>query len=72
MSSAAEVHGNRNFQTLLDFSLGRIDDVQTMERLGIDNEEDLFVLMARAHLSMPRLSVDEAEEMARSLRALPR
>src|ERR1700758_1624449 len=24
---AAEVHGNHNFQTLLDFSLGRIDDV---------------------------------------------
>ena len=69
---AAEVHGNHNFQTLLDFSLGRINDVQAMDRLGIDSEEDLFVLTARAHLPMPRLSVGETEEMARSLRALPR
>lgn len=69
---AAEVHGNHNFQILLDFSLGRINDVQAMERLGIDSEEDLFVLMARAHLPMPRLSTGETEEMAQSLRALPR
>lgn len=69
---AAEAHGNHNFQTLLDFSLGRINDIQTMERLGIDSEEDLFVLMARAHLPMPRLSVAETEAMAQSLHALPR
>jgi hypothetical protein len=69
---AAEVHGNHNFQTLLDFSLGRINDIQTMERLAIDSEEDLFILMARAHLPMPRLSVSETEAMVQSLHALPR
>ena len=69
---AAEAHGNHNFQTLLDFSLGRINDTQTVERLGIESEEDLFLLMARAHLPMPRLSVAETEAMAQSLRELPR
>lgn len=69
---AAEVHGNHNFQTLLDFSLGRINDIQTMERLAIASEEDLFILMARAHLPMPRLSVAETEAMVQSLHALPR
>jgi len=69
---AAEAHGNRNFQTLLDFSLGRINDVQAMEMLGIDSEEDLFLLMARAHLPMPRLSADETEAMAQRLHALAR
>ena len=69
---AAEVHGNHNFQTLLDFSLGRINDIQAMERLGIDSEEDLFMLMAGAHLPMPRLSVAETDAMAQSLHALPR
>jgi len=69
---AAEAHGNRNFQTLLDFSLGRINDVQATEMLGIDSEEDLFLLMARAHLPMPRLSADETEAMAQRLHALAR
>jgi hypothetical protein len=48
---AAEAHGNHNFQTLLDFSLGRINDIQAMEALSLDSEEDLFLLMARAHLT---------------------
>jgi hypothetical protein len=52
----AEAHGNHNFQTLLDFSLGRINDLQAIEALGIQSEEDLFLLMARAHLPMPRLA----------------
>jgi hypothetical protein len=69
---AAEAHGNNNFQTLLDFSLGRIADLQTMEQLGIDSEEDLFLLMARAHLPMPRLAAVETQEMAQSLHALTR
>jgi len=52
---AAEAGGNQNFRTLLDFSLGRIDDNQTMNTLGIDSDEDLFLLMTQAHLPMPRL-----------------
>ena len=69
---AAEAHGNHNFATLLAFVLGRINDIQAMEMLGIDSEEDLFLLMARAHLPMPRLSADETEVMAQSLHALAR
>jgi ribosome assembly protein YihI (activator of Der GTPase) len=69
---AAEAHGNHNFQTLLDFSLGRINDIQVMEQLGIDSEEDLFLLMARAHLPMPRLSPSDTEAMAQSLHSLAR
>jgi len=51
---AAEAGSNQNFRTLLDFSLGRIDDNQTMNALGIDSDEDLFLLMTQAHLPMPR------------------
>ena len=67
---AAEIHGNSNFQTLLDFSLGRIDDVQTMDALAIGSEEDLFLLMARAHLPMPRLADSTTQEMVDSLHTL--
>jgi hypothetical protein len=69
---AAEAHGNSNFQTLLNFSLGRINDIQAMEALGIDSEEDLFLLMARAHLPMPRLDASTTRKMAESLHALTR
>jgi ribosome assembly protein YihI (activator of Der GTPase) len=67
---AAEAHGNHNFQTLLDFSLGRINDLQAMEALGIESEEDLFLLMARAHLPMPRLDASTTREMTESLHSL--
>lgn len=67
---AAEAHGNHNFQTLLDFSLGRINDLQAMEALGIQSEEDLFLLMARAHLPMPRLDPSTTREMTESLHSL--
>jgi ribosome assembly protein YihI (activator of Der GTPase) len=67
---AAEAHGNHNFQTLLDFSLGRINDLQAMEALGIESEEDLFLLMTRAHLPMPRLDANTTREMTESLHSL--
>ncbi len=67
---AADATGNRNFRTLLDFSLGRSDDMAAMEALGIDNQEDLFLLMAQAHLPMPRLSDAVTEGMVDSLKAL--
>ncbi len=67
---AAEASGNQNFRALLDFSLGRIDDHTTMNALAIDSEEDLFLLMAAAHLPMPRLPEAMTQEMADSLNAL--
>ncbi len=67
---AAETHGNHNFQTLLDFSLGRISDLQAMAALGIESEEDLFLLMARAHLPMPRLDASTTRDMTESLHSL--
>ncbi|RKT45887.1 hypothetical protein [Thiocapsa rosea] len=67
---AAEEAGNQNFLVLLDFSLGRRDDRETMEALGIDSEEDLFLLMARAHLPTPRLSESVTRGMVDELNAL--
>ncbi|WP_213777517.1 hypothetical protein [Caballeronia sp. dw_276] len=67
---AAEAGNNQNFRTLLDFSLGRIDDNQAMLALGIDSDEDLFLLMARAHLPMPRLPEAAVSGMIDDLNAL--
>ena len=68
---AAENGGNQNFRALLDFSLGRKDARDTMSSLGIDSDEDLFLLMAQARLPMPRLSDAETREMIDQLNALP-
>lgn len=67
---AAENGGNQNFRTLLDFSLGRIDDLAAMAALGIDSAEDLFLLMAQAHLPMPRLPESATREMVDVLNTL--
>jgi len=67
---AAEASGNQNFRSLLDFSLGRIDDHAAMSALGIDSQEDLFLLMAQAHLPMPRLAEAVTQGMVDSLNAL--
>lgn len=67
---AAEAGGNENFRTLLDFSLGRIDDRLAMKTLGIDSDEDLFLLMAQAHLPMPRLPESSTRRMVDDLNAL--
>jgi hypothetical protein len=69
---AAERAGNHNFKNLLAFSLGQADALQTMAQLGIDSTEDLFLLMAQAHLPMPRLSDTATQEMAAALSQLPR
>ena len=69
---AGQATGNQNFATLLDFSLGRIDDLTAMNRLGLDSEEDFFLLMAQAHLPMPRLSDAATRAMVERLAALPR
>ena len=67
---AAESASNQNYRTLLDFSLGRIDDRATMSALGVDSEEDLFLLMAQAHLPMPRLPDAATQGMVEALNAL--
>lgn len=67
---AAETVGNQNYRTLLDFSLGRIDDQVAMAALGIDSEEDLFLLLAQARLPMPRLSAAATRGMVEELNAL--
>jgi hypothetical protein len=68
---AAEASGNQNYRTLLDFSLGRVDSAAAMRTLGIDSEEDLFLLMAQAHLPMPRLPDAVTREMVVQLNDLP-
>lgn len=67
---AAEVSSNENFRALLDFSLGRINDLEVMQLLGIESDEDLFLLMTQAHLPMPRLSAATTKSMLESLEAL--
>ena len=67
---AAENSGNQNFRTLLDFSLGRTADHEALAALGIDSQEDLFLLMAQAHLPMPRLPEAVTQSMVDSLHAL--
>lgn len=67
---AAESAGNQNFRTLLDFSLGKTNDLTAMQTLGLDSQEDLFLLMAQAHLPMPRLSEQVTQGMVEKLNAL--
>ncbi len=64
--------GNSNAATLLAFCLGRISDGQAMAQLELEHEEDLFLLMAQAHLPMPRLSEPATAAMVAELEALPR
>lgn len=67
---AAEFSNNQNHRTLLDFSLGRVDDLTAMQLLGIDSDEDLFLLMAQAHLPMPRLPQATTQHMVDELNVL--
>lgn len=64
---AAESTGNHNFKTLLDFSLGRIEEQSAINLLGILGQEDLFLLMAQSHLPMPRLPKKTIQKMVSSL-----
>lgn len=68
---SAEAFGNQNYRTLIDFSLGRLDDLAAMASLGIDSEEDLFLLMAQARLPMPRLPDAATQGMVDTLNTLP-
>jgi hypothetical protein len=66
---SAEAQANGNYKHLLDFSLGRIDDLHARAVLGLDSEEDLFLLMAQARLPMPRLPAAVTQEMVNGLNA---
>ena len=67
---SAEAGRNANYGTLLAFSLGRLGADAALRALGLDNEEDLFLLMAQAHLPMPRLPASETAGMVKALHAL--
>jgi hypothetical protein len=67
---AGETRHNANYAALLEFSLGQSDDRVAMRKLGIDSEEDLFLLITQAHLPMPRLPEAETLEMVRTLREI--
>ena len=64
---AAEYSSHQNVISLLDVSLGRLNDLEVKDHLGIDSDEDLFILMAHNHLPMPRLSSDKTQDVAESL-----
>lgn len=68
---SADKNGNQNYKTLLAFSLGQTTAPTAMEQLGIDTGEDLFLLMAQAHLPMPRLSDAATQGMVQALHKLP-
>lgn len=67
---SAEAKGNQNFRLLLDFSLGRLASDEVERALGIESEEDLFLLMAQAHLPMPRLHEAVTRNMVEQLKSL--
>ena len=61
----------QNYKSLLDFSLGNANEVTTLGKLGIDQTEDLFLLMAQARLPMPLLPGVVAQDMMEKLNLLP-
>ena len=66
----AERHGNRNAALLLGFALGRSSDLEVIELPHLEHEEDLFLLMAQAHLPLPRLADQATEAMVSDLQQL--
>ena len=68
----AERLGNSNAAVLLAFSLGRLSDEEAMAQLHLEHEEDLFLLMAQAHLPMAHLPEQATAAMVAQLEALPR
>jgi hypothetical protein len=51
-----------NFQTLFDFSTGKINYRQAQSKLGVDDRM-LFLMMCKAGLPMPQLSEAETKKM---------
>ncbi len=50
--------------------MGQATIKQTLKQLGTDNAEELFLLMAQAHLPMPRLPETVKRTMAQGLHQL--
>lgn len=67
---AAESSSHQNVISLLDVSLGRLNDLEVKDHLGIDSDEALFTWMARSHQAMSRLSSDKTQDVVESLNAL--
>jgi hypothetical protein len=67
----AQASGNQNYPNLLAFSLGQCNAQTAMDKLGIENFEELFLLMVQARLPMPRLSDTVTTDMVKTLHALP-
>ncbi|MDR3054228.1 MAG: hypothetical protein LBU53_02330 [Zoogloeaceae bacterium] len=67
---SADEQKNTNYSALLNFSLGRLNYLDTLKTLRLDSKEDLFLLMAQAHLPMPRLPQAETGRMKKALREL--
>jgi hypothetical protein len=67
----AQASGNQNYPNLLAFSLGQCNAQTAMDKLGIESFEELFLLMAQAHLPMPRLCDIATASMAQGLNSLP-
>jgi len=67
---AGEIARNANYSTLLAFSLGHLDAAAVMQRLDIDSDEDLFLLMTQAHLPMPHLPDQATRAMVDQLHNL--
>lgn len=66
----ADAGQNANYATLLAFSLGKLNGPSAMQALGLDNDDDLFVLMAQARLPMPRLPDAQTAKMVAELHAV--
>jgi hypothetical protein len=67
----AQASGNQNYPNLLAFSLGQCNAQATMDKLGIESFEELFLLMVQARLPMPRLSDTVTTDMVKTLHTLP-
>ena len=66
----ADAAQNANYVTLLAFSLGKLYGPAAMLALGVDNDEDLFVLMTQARLPMPHLPDAQTAKMVAALHTL--
>lgn len=67
---AGELSGNQNYRTLLDFSLGRLDEYATLSTLGLTSSEDLFRLLSQVKLPRPHLDSETTTKMVDELHQL--
>ena len=58
------------YQFLVNFSEGKVSDIEIMDKLGLGSEEELLLIMAKSHLAMPSLPSDQTEKMIADLNDL--